>query len=155
MIDLGFTESLSEFTLYIKKVDTDVIIVSLYVDDLLVTGNNEKLIEKFKKEIKNVFEMTDLGKMSFFLGMEVQQQQNEIFICQQKYAKELPTKFSMEEGKPTATPMNQKQKFYKENGADKVDEGGYRSWLPNVPDCNKARHKACSKFVVKIHALCY
>ena len=73
LTDLGFTKSLSEFTLYIKKVDTDVIIVSLYVDDLLVTGSNEKLIEKFKEEMKNVFEMTDLGKMSFFLGMEVQQ----------------------------------------------------------------------------------
>jgi hypothetical protein len=50
--------------------------------------------------------MTDLGKMTFFLGMEVQQKQNEIFICQQKYAKEILKKFNMEECRSTATPMN-------------------------------------------------
>ena len=70
--------------------------VSLYVDDLLVTGSSMKQIDNFKKEMKDVFEMTDLGRMTFFLGMEIQQKQNEMFICQQKYAKEILKKFKME-----------------------------------------------------------
>jgi hypothetical protein len=81
LLDLGFTKSLSEFTLYLRKINDELLVVSLYVDDLLVTGSNMEQIDVFKREIKNVFEMTDLGKMTFFLGMEVQQKQNEIFIC--------------------------------------------------------------------------
>ncbi|KAL6333170.1 hypothetical protein AAG906_028353 [Vitis piasezkii] len=129
LLTLGFHKSLSEFTLYIKKIEEDILIVSLYVDDLLVTGSNAGFVNKFKAEMEQVFEMTDLGEMSYFLGMEVHQKQNEIFICQQKYAKEILKKFKMEECKPTSTPMNQKEKFCKEDGAEKVDEGLYRSMI--------------------------
>jgi hypothetical protein len=76
-----------------------------------------------------VFEMTNLGEMSYFLGMEVQQNQCGIFICQQKYAKEILKKFKMEECKSMTTPMNVKEKFCKEDGADKVDEAIYRSLI--------------------------
>ena len=129
MVDLGFKKSLSEFTLYIKKVDDEILVVSPYVDDLLVTRSSKKLIDKFKEEMKDAFEMTDLGRMTFFLGMQVQQKQNEIFVCQEKYAKEVLKKFNMEECRPTATPMNQKEKFCREDGAEKVDERLYRSLI--------------------------
>ena len=80
MVDLGFKKSLSEFTLYIKKVDDEILVVSLYVDDLLVTGSSKKLIDKFKEEMKDAFEMTNLERRTFFLGMQVQQKQNEICV---------------------------------------------------------------------------
>ena len=70
--------------------------------------NNVGLANKFKAEMKQVLEMTDLGEMTYFLGKEVHQQQHDIFICQKKYAKERLKKFRMEECKPTSTPMNQK-----------------------------------------------
>ena len=129
LLNLGFTKSLSEFTLYLRKVDDEILVVSLYVDDLLVTGSSMEQIDAFKREMKDVFEMSDLGKMTFFLGMEVKQKQNEIFICQHKYAKEILKKFNMEECKPKATPMNQKEKFCKEDGAAKVDERLYRTLI--------------------------
>jgi hypothetical protein len=129
LLDLGFTKSLSEFTLYLRKINDELLVVSFNVDDLLVTGSNMEQIDVFKREMKNVFEMTDLGKMTFFLGMEVQQKQNEIFICQQKYAKEILKKFNMEECRSTTTPMNQKEKFYKEDGAAKIDETLYRTLI--------------------------
>jgi hypothetical protein len=100
-LDLGFTKNLSEFTLYLRKVNDELLMVSLYVDDLLVTKSNMKQIDVFKREKEDVFEMTDMGKMTFFLGMEVKQKKNEIFICQQKYAKEILKKFNMEECRPT------------------------------------------------------
>lgn len=75
------------------------------------------------------FEMTDLGLMSYFLGMEIKQGKNDIFICQKKYAREILKKFQIEECKGVSTPMNQKEKFSKEDGADKVDEGYYRSLI--------------------------
>jgi hypothetical protein len=61
--------------------------------------------------------------------MEVKQSQNEVFICQKKYAKEILKKFQMEECKVTSTPMNQKEKLIKNDGADKVDEGYFRSMI--------------------------
>ncbi|KAL5823512.1 hypothetical protein ACOSQ4_021412 [Xanthoceras sorbifolium] len=77
----------------------------------------------------HVFELTDLGLMAYFLGMEVKQSQNEVFICQKKYAKEILNKFQMEECKATSTPMNQKEKLNKEDGTDKVDERYFRSLI--------------------------
>jgi hypothetical protein len=68
-----FKKILSESTLYIRNSNSDYIVVSLYVDDLFVTGNNPRMINQFKAEMMKVFEMTNLGEMSYFLGMEVQQ----------------------------------------------------------------------------------
>lgn len=76
-----------------------------------------------------VFEMTDLGLMSYVLGMEIKQDKNMVFICQKKYANEILKKFQMEECKAVSTPMNEKEKFSKEDGADKVDEIYFRSLI--------------------------
>ncbi|XP_037491099.1 uncharacterized mitochondrial protein AtMg00240-like [Jatropha curcas] len=77
--------------------------------------------------MEQVFKMTDLGLMNYFLGMEITQSQNEVFICQKKYAKEILKKFQMEECKAVGTPMNQKEKLSKGDGTENVDEGYYRS----------------------------
>ena len=66
LLNLGFVKSLSESTLYVKHNGAGILIILLYVDDLLVTGNHTSLVEKFKLEIMEVFEMTDLGLMIFF-----------------------------------------------------------------------------------------
>ena len=91
---LGFVKSPSEATLYIKEIDANLIIVSVYVDDLLVTDSNEKLVKEFKAKMLKVFEMTDLGLMSYFLGMEMKQDHDGVFISQKKYAKEILTNFT-------------------------------------------------------------
>lgn len=129
LISLGFNKSLSEATLYVRSEDTNIIIVSVYVDDLLITGNNQELIDEFKSEMLKEFEMTDLGLMTYFLGLEVRQQENEIFISQRKYAKEILKKFHMESCKATETPMQAKVKFCKNDGSAKVDENLYRSLI--------------------------
>jgi predicted peroxiredoxin len=113
----------------VKHKGKNSLIISLYVDDLLVTGNDTRLIEEFKQEMMQAFEMTDLGLMTFFLGIEIKQNENDVFIYQKKYAKEILKKFQMEECKTVSTPMNQKEKLSKEDGFDKVDEGYYRSLI--------------------------
>ena len=129
LISPGFEKSLSELTLYVKHDGTNILIISLYVDDLLVTGNNLDQVNQFKLNMKKVFEMTDLGLMTYFLGMEIKQSQDEVFICQKKYAKEILKKFQMEDCKSTSTPMNQKEKLVKEDGSPKVDEVEFRSLI--------------------------
>ena len=69
-----------KFTLYLRKIGDEILVVSLYVNDFLVTGSSIKHIDIFKREMKDAFEMTDLRKMTFFLGKEVQQKKNDILI---------------------------------------------------------------------------
>nr|XP_019703149.1 uncharacterized protein LOC109505208 [Elaeis guineensis] len=99
LLGLGFDKSLSESTLYVKKSALNIVVVSLYMDDMLVTGSDSAQINAFKQDMMKMFEMTDLGVMSYFLGMEIKQAQNEIFICQKKYLKEILKRFNMEESK--------------------------------------------------------
>ena len=68
--------------MYTKKKDGDIMIVCLYVDDMIFTGNNPKMFEEFKKNMIKEFEMTDIGEMSYFLGVEVSQSEKGIFISQ-------------------------------------------------------------------------
>jgi hypothetical protein len=58
------------------------LVISLYVDDMLVTGSNVKLLTEFKREMQDVFEMSDLGIMNYFLGMKIHQCSSGIFVSQ-------------------------------------------------------------------------
>ena len=127
LLKLGFVKSFSEITLYVKGYNDHFFVVSLYVDDLLVIGSNIELIQQFKEDMIRVFEMTDLGEMSYFLGIKIKQRQNEIFICQQKYAEEILKKFCMGNCKSMTTHMCQKEKLCKDDGTTKADEFEYRS----------------------------
>jgi len=71
--------------------------VCLYVDDLIFTGNDEGMFRTFKQSVMKKFEMTDLGKIKYFLGIEVTQSAGGIFICQKKYAREVLERFRMDD----------------------------------------------------------
>jgi len=70
LIELGFTKCKSEYGVYVQAVASDITLICPYVDNLLVTGNNINNMKKFKQLMMNEFEMTDLGNLSYFLGME-------------------------------------------------------------------------------------
>ena len=73
LLKIGFERSLSEIPLYVKIFGANIIIISLYVDDLLVTRSNSIMVQQFKDQMMEVFKMTNLGVMSYFLGMEILQ----------------------------------------------------------------------------------
>ncbi|KAL8103772.1 hypothetical protein AgCh_028101 [Apium graveolens] len=101
----GFVKSPYEHALYTKtNSGGDIMIVCLYVDDMIFTGNNPGMFDDFKKVMTNEFEMTDIGQMSYFLGVEVKQNKDGIFMSQKKYAEQIIKKFRMEECKPVSTP---------------------------------------------------
>ncbi|KAK4387768.1 Retrovirus-related Pol polyprotein from transposon RE2 [Sesamum angolense] len=131
-MDRGFRRSLSELTLYIKSQGNDTLIVSLYVDDLIYTGNNEKMIQYFKEDMMKTFEMSDLGLMHFFLGIEINQEKEGIFICQMKYTETLLKKFKMESCKTVITPLVTGEKYQKEDGSQKFDGSIYRSLIGSL-----------------------
>lgn len=88
--------------------------ISFYVDDLLVTGNIVEQIQRFRDDMLQVFEISDLGEMSYFLGMEVKHKNDAICICQRKYAEEMLKKFNMENCKSMITLMCPKKKLCKD-----------------------------------------
>lgn len=107
----GFEKSHSEPTLYIMKQGASILIVSLYVDDLIFTGNDESLLQKFKKDMMSTYEMSDLGLLHYFLGIEISQTKGEIFISQKKYAENLLKKFHLWGCKAVATPLMPNEKL--------------------------------------------
>jgi len=88
------------------KARTDIILVKIYVDDIVFGSSNVKLCEDFVKDMQGEFEMSMMGELSFFLGLQVKQSKEGIFVCQSKYCKDIIKKFEMEACKATTTPMS-------------------------------------------------
>eukprot|EP00253_Pinus_taeda_P013345 PITA_13345 len=100
---IGFTKSSVDSNLYIKVVNNEPVIILLYVDDLLLTCV-EGRIEECKKQLVAKFDMKDLALMHYYLGLEVWQGPNEIYLGHGKYVIEILKKFDMMDCKPmTAT----------------------------------------------------
>lgn len=123
----GFKRRENEHTLYIKSNGNDILILCLYVDDLIYTSSSDLLVEEFSKAMMTEFEMTDLGLLKYFLGIEVTQMNDGIFISQERYFSNMIHKRKMGNCKPMSTPMNTTEKFFVEDGAEKVDAQSYRS----------------------------
>ncbi|KAI3777740.1 hypothetical protein L1987_47542 [Smallanthus sonchifolius] len=102
----GFNMSKSEHTLFIKEgPEGNLLFVNIYVDDLICTGSDEKMLSDLKLSMKKEFEMTDMGKMRYFLGIEVVQTMARIHISQRKYASEILERFNMVECNGVINPI--------------------------------------------------
>lgn len=86
---------LGEHALCVKKSKGDILLICLYVDDMIFIKNNYFMIKDFKLAMKLEFEMTDFGLMSYFLGIEVIQATNRIFMYHKRYATEILKKFKI------------------------------------------------------------
>ncbi|KAG7534720.1 GAG-pre-integrase domain [Arabidopsis thaliana x Arabidopsis arenosa] len=118
----NFERCPSEHTLFTKSKEGKFIIVSLYVDDLIFTGNDRSFCDEFKSSMMLEFEMSDLGKMKYFLGVEVKQCQDGIFICQRRYAREVLARFGMENSNSVKNPIVPGTKLHKDQSGERVDE---------------------------------
>ncbi|EOY20321.1 Cysteine-rich RLK (RECEPTOR-like protein kinase) 8 [Theobroma cacao] len=105
------------------------LILSLYVDDLLVTGGSEDAIRKFKQNLEKEFYMSDLGDMSYFLGLEIKRIDRGIHVSQHKYVLEMLEKFQMNECKATASPLAVNEKLSSQFGYELENPSQYRSLI--------------------------
>ena len=94
----------------------------VYIDDLILTGRSNDLIQEEKDSLCKSFDMIDLGLLHYCLGIEVWQQPNKIFISQTNYASELLNTFRMEECNPNKTPMEVNLKLTKDDNSEMVNE---------------------------------
>jgi len=122
-----FERCFCEHTLFTKSAkEGKILIVSLYVDDLIYTGNDQGMCDEFKESMMLVFYMTNLEKMRYFLGIEVLQNTNGIFVCQQKYAQEVLIRFNMVECNPVKNPIVPGMKLSRTDTRPKADATLYK-----------------------------
>lgn len=117
----GFKKCYCEYTLFVKTKGEDVLIVSVYVDDLIYMGSSKSMMEEFKRSRMEEFAMIVLGRMKYFLGVEVIQDKREIFINQKKYAEDILVRFGMEDCNSVKNPIILGQKLTKKIAGVAVD----------------------------------
>jgi hypothetical protein len=142
LTSLGFTKSKADSNLYFKVMNDEPVILLLYVDDLFLTGE-EKLIIECKKRLTSEFEMKDLGLMHYFLGLEVWQSPERIFLNQGKYAVEILKRFDMLECKPMNTPMETKLKLLVDTSSELIDSTLYRHIIGSLMYLTNTKPDIC------------
>ena len=129
----GFQRCDSEQTLFTKRsTEGKIIIVSVYVDDLIFTGDDEALMSEFKNSMLRSFDMSDLGKMRFFLLIEELQKSDGIYICQRKYAPEILRRIGMMESNSVGSLIVPGFKMSKDEDEVFVDETYYKQLVGSL-----------------------
>jgi hypothetical protein len=129
----GFEKCYCEHTLFMKTEDGGkILIVSFYIDDLIFTGNNEDMFERFKESMKKEFAMSDLGKIKYFLGVEVIQDHHGIFINQKKYAYEVLERFGMLNSNSVKNPIVPGSRLSKNEGGAAVDTTIFKQMIDSL-----------------------
>ena len=124
-MSMGFPKNKVNHNLSYKVVKFVPIILLLYVDDLFLTGNENQIMES-KKKLAEEFEMKYLGLMHDFIGLEVWQSSEGIFLNQGKYAVEILKRFNMLECKAMDTPMDSNPKLLADDSSELVDVTQYK-----------------------------
>ncbi|KAE8681718.1 hypothetical protein F3Y22_tig00111310pilonHSYRG00060 [Hibiscus syriacus] len=128
----GYSVTPADSSLFIKANECKLAIVLVYVDDLIITGDDEAEILQTKENLSVRFQMKELGQLKHFLGLEVDRTHEGIFLCQQKYAKDLLKRFGMLECKSTSTPMEPNIKMCAHEGKDLEDATMYRQLVGSL-----------------------
>ena len=109
-----------------------IILISLYVDDMIITGNVDDLIKGIKRLMAQVFEMKDIESLHYCLGLEVCRDTGQTFLTQGKYARNLLEKFGMDQCRAVATPLQQNLKLSSDDGTKEVDATMYRQLVGSL-----------------------
>ncbi|GJT12879.1 retrovirus-related pol polyprotein from transposon TNT 1-94 [Tanacetum coccineum] len=120
----------------------NILLACLYVDDLIFIGNCQSMIDDLKKSMTREFEMTDIGLIYYYLGIEMKQTDEGIFICQERYAKEILKRFDMDKCNPVGTPIKHKIKPSKHDGGKAVDSTLFKSLVRSL------RYLTCTRPVI-------
>nr|GFC85798.1 putative ribonuclease H-like domain-containing protein [Tanacetum cinerariifolium] len=104
LLENGFQRGKIDQILFIKKQKRDILLVQIYVDDIIFGATNKNLCKAFEKLMKDKFQMSSIGELTLFLGLQVKQKKDGIFISQDKYVAEILKKIRLSEGKSASTP---------------------------------------------------
>nr|GEY16053.1 putative ribonuclease H-like domain-containing protein [Tanacetum cinerariifolium] len=159
LLENGFQRGKIDQTLLINRHKGDILLVQIYVDDIIFGSTNKDLCKPFEKLMKEKFQMSSIGELTFFLGLQVKQKKDGIFISQDKYVAESLRKFRLTDGKSASTPIDTEKPLLKDLDGEDVDVHIYRSMIGSLMYLTSSRPDimfavcACACFQVTPKAL--
>ncbi|GKC34615.1 putative ribonuclease H-like domain-containing protein [Tanacetum coccineum] len=150
----GFKRGKIDQTSFIKKQKGDILLVHVYVYDIIFGSTNKELCTGFEKLMKDKFQMSSMGELTFFLGLQVQQKEDGIFISQDKYVDKILKKFNYTDVKSASTLVDLEKPLVKDGDANNVDVHLYRSMIGSLMYLTTSRPDimfavcACARFQV-------
>ncbi|GJT52979.1 putative ribonuclease H-like domain-containing protein [Tanacetum coccineum] len=150
----GYRRGTIDKTLFLKKDKHDIILVQVYVDDIIFGSTKKSWCDEFEALMKSRFQMSSMGELTFFLGLQVKQKLDGIFISQDKYVAEILKKFDFASVKTASTPIETQKPLVKDEEASDVDVHLYRSMIGSLMYVTASRPDimfavcACSRFQV-------
>ncbi|GJW06687.1 putative ribonuclease H-like domain-containing protein [Tanacetum coccineum] len=155
LLDNGLYRGQTDKTLFIKRVKGDILLVQVYVDDIIFGSTRKSLCTDFEQIMHKRFQMSSMGELTFFLGLQVKQKDDGIFISQDKYVGEILKKFSFSSIRTASTPMETNKALAKDEEGEDVDVHLYRSMIGSLMYLTSSRPDimfsvcACSRFQVQ------
>ncbi|GJZ94071.1 retrovirus-related pol polyprotein from transposon TNT 1-94 [Tanacetum coccineum] len=132
LLALRFSKGVVDPTLFIRKTSKHTLHVQIYVDDIIFASTDPKDCDRFSNEMSSKFQMSMMGQISFFLGLQISQNPRGIFINQSKYANEILKKFDLHKSDPVDTPMVERTKLDEDLSGIPVDQTQYRSMIGSL-----------------------
>ncbi|KAI3701418.1 hypothetical protein L6452_26471 [Arctium lappa] len=127
-----YTRGKIDNTLFLKKTKGNIILVQIYVDDIIFGATDENLCQEFAFLMKSKYEMSMMGELTFFLGLQIKQTSEGIFICQNKYIRYLLKKFDFENCSSMKTPMVPPLKIHADSTGKSLDITNYRGMIVSL-----------------------
>ena len=109
-MDRRFKRGYADRTLFVKNDEDYLLVAQVYVDDIVFGATIDDRAIEFSEEMKKEFEMSMVGELTFFLGLQVKQKKEGIFVSQEKYARNIVKKFGLDSKKHASTPMSSDRK---------------------------------------------
>jgi hypothetical protein len=129
LIENDFRICKADSTLFTRKMGKDLFVCQIYVDDIIFGSTNKTFCDEFSKIMTDMFEMSMMGVLTFFLKFQIKQAKEGTFISQTKYTRDILKKFGMEKAKPIKTPMGTNGHLDLDMGGTSVDQKVYRSMI--------------------------
>ncbi|KAK1414964.1 hypothetical protein QVD17_30730 [Tagetes erecta] len=132
LLDHGFTRGQIDPTLFMKRENEDLLCVQVYVDDIIFGSTSSSMCKEFEEIMKSRFQMSSMGEINFFLGLQVKQSADGIFINQSKFVEKLLKKFKMQDCQTIRTPSDVNCKIQPDPKGKPVDQTLYRSMIGSL-----------------------
>jgi hypothetical protein len=131
-IENGFRIGKVDSTLFTRKMGKDLFVCQIYVDDIIFSSTNKSFCDEFSKIMTDMFEMSMMGVLTFFLGFQIKQAKEGTFISQMKYTHDILKKFDMDKAKPIKKPMGTNGHLDLQLDGTSVDQKVYRSMIGSL-----------------------
>jgi hypothetical protein len=132
LLEHGYVMGSVDNTFFTLNHVTDFLFVQIYVNDIIFDGSFHTLVSRFQEMMESEFQMSMMGELTFFLGIQVKQTKQGTFVHQVKYTKDLIKKFNMAELKPVSTLMSSAASFGPDEDGEVVDQREYRSMIGSL-----------------------